>query len=241
MPIFLSTPEPHEKPSLPFKFTGGLGLNTKTIGFMFAVQGAYSLVAQLWGYPFLARKFGKIQCFRFVVLIWPPIYFLVPYIVLLPAKLQAATVYLPLILKMSLHVVAFPAVNLLIMNSAPCDDVKGRINGLAASAACLSRAFGTTFTGMLHSKGLENGYSIISWWTCGVVCLIGAIQSFWLVPSESMDSKNDAAHANTALNPEEQPLLHGPGDEDDNLSSTFSAGTFSQSSDRASQNARSEA
>lgn len=234
MPIFMSTPESDDKVSLPFKFTGGLGLTTKTIGFMFACQGAYSLVAQLWGYPWFSDKFGNLRCFRFVVLVWPPIYFLVPYLVLLPTKLQALAIYVPLFLKMSLHVVAFPAVNLLIMNSVPSDEVKGTINGSAASIAALSRAFGTTFTGLLHSKGLENGYSILSWWTCGLVCLIGAIQSFWLVPAESEDSETGGA------DPEEQPLLRGSSDEDDNVPSAFNAGTFSQS-DRASQNARSEA
>ena len=48
MPVFLSTPKSDDDVVLPFKFTGGLGLATSKIGCMLAVQGVYSMIAQLW-------------------------------------------------------------------------------------------------------------------------------------------------------------------------------------------------
>lgn len=196
MPVFLSTPKSDHAVTLPFKFTGGLGLQTKTIGFMLAVQGVYSMIAQLWLFPFVVRNFGTLRTFRFVLLAWPPLYLAVPYLVLLPAKIQMAAAYVALISKITFHVMAFPATAILLANAAPSSKVLGSINGVAASTASLSRAFGPTITGLLHSKGLESGYSVISWWACGIVCVIGAIESFWM---DESDPKEAAATTTAAV------------------------------------------
>ncbi|KAJ5711936.1 hypothetical protein N7488_006092 [Penicillium malachiteum] len=184
MPVFLSTPKSDDRIILPLKFTGGLGLPTKTIGFMLAVQGVYSMIAQLWLFPFVVKHFGTLRTFRFVLLAWPPLYLAVPYLILLPTKLQMPAAYIALISKITLHVIAFPATAILLANSAPSSKVLGSINGAAASTASLSRAFGPTITGFLHSKGLQSGYSVLAWWACGFVCVIGAIESFWMEESE---------------------------------------------------------
>ncbi|KAJ5519784.1 Major facilitator superfamily domain general substrate transporter [Penicillium fimorum] len=183
MPVLLSTPRSDDDVVLPLKFTGGLGMATKTIGFMLAVQGVYSMIAQLWLFPFVVKHFGTLRTFRFVLFVWPPLYLAVPYLVLLPAKLQMLAVYVSLISKITFHVIAFPATAILLANAAPSSKVLGSINGVAASTASLSRAFGPTITGLLHSKGLDSGYSVLAWWACGLVCLIGAIQSFWMEES----------------------------------------------------------
>jgi hypothetical protein len=180
MPVFLSTPKSDAEVVLPLKFTGGLGLMTKTIGLMLAVQGVYSMIAQLWLFPFVVKHFGTLRTFRFVLMIWPPLYMAVPYLILLPAKLQMPAAYVALISKITFHVIAFPATAIMLANSAPSSKVLGSINGAAASVASLSRAFGPTVTGLLHSKGLGSGYSVLAWWACGLVCVIGAIESFWM-------------------------------------------------------------
>ncbi|KAL1960813.1 hypothetical protein VTO42DRAFT_5796 [Malbranchea cinnamomea] len=190
MPIFLSTPISDEKPSLPFKFVGGLGLPTKTIGLMMAVQGVYSMVAQLWLFPFVVRRFGTLRAYSFVLSVWPLLYLFVPFLILLPSVLQSAAVYASLICKITVHVIAFPASAMLLANAAPSTTVLGSINGVAASTASLSRAFGPTITGFLHSKGLEWGYSGLSWWACGIVCMIGAVESFWIEEEEREHGTN---------------------------------------------------
>lgn len=184
MPVFLSTPKSDAEVTLPFKFTGGLGLQTKTIGFMLAVQGVYSMIAQLWFFPFIVRHLGTLRVFRIVLLVWPPLYLAVPYLVLLPTKLQMSAAYVALICKITFHVIAFPSTAILLANVAPSSSVLGCINGAAASTASLSRALGPSITGLLHSKGLESGYSVLAWWVCGLVCVIGAIESFWMEETE---------------------------------------------------------
>src|ERR1700709_2450668 len=104
MPVFLSTPKSDAKVVLPLKFTGGLGLMTKTIGIMLAVQGVYSMIAQLWLFPFVVKQFGTLRTFPFVLMIWPPLYMAVPYLILLPAKLQMPAAYVALISKITFHV-----------------------------------------------------------------------------------------------------------------------------------------
>ncbi|KAL3481998.1 major facilitator superfamily domain-containing protein [Aspergillus californicus] len=216
MPVFLSTPESDGNVALPFKFTGGLGLTTKTIGLMLAVQGVYSMIAQLWLFPFVVRHFGTLRTFRFVLLVWPPLYLLVPYLILLPAKLQMAAAYVALISKITFHVIAFPSTAILLANAAPSLKVLGSINGAAASVASLSRAFGPSITGFLHSKGLESGYSVISWWACAFVCFVGAIQSFWMEESERQEDTDEKTPDHNTSSADESTLrgLHAAQDED---------------------------
>ncbi len=192
MPVFLSAPVSTETPSLPFKFTGGFGLSTKTIGFMLAVQGIYSMIAQLWLFPYVVRRFGTLTTFRFVIMVWPLLDFAVPYAVLLPKKLQMAGVYTCLITKITFHVLAFPSNAILLTNSAPSLLVLGAINGIAASTASLSRGFGPTLTGLIHTTGLKAGYNGFGWWMSGIICFIGAIQSFWMEEGKGrMDKSSD--------------------------------------------------
>ena len=178
--MFLSEPVSHEPPSLPFNFTGGFAFSTKKIGFMLSVQGVYSMLAQLFIFPFAARRFGTLKTFRFVVMTWPLLYLLVPYVVLLPQWLQVPGVYLCLIWKITYHVLAFPSNAMLLTNSAPSLLVLGIINGVAASTASLARACGPTVTGILHSWGLELGSSGLAWWISGIISFLGALESLWL-------------------------------------------------------------
>ena len=180
MTVFLSEQISHEPPSLPFHFTGGFAFSTKKIGFMLSVQGVYSMLAQIFIFPFAARHFGTLKTFRFVVMTWPLLYVVVPYVVLLPQWLQVPGVYFCLIWKITSHVLAFPSNAILLTNSAPSLLVLGVINGAAASTASLARACGPTVTGTLHAWGLEMGSTGLAWWASGIISLIGALESMWL-------------------------------------------------------------
>lgn len=200
MPVFLSEPVSHAPVTLPFRFTGGFGLSTKAIGFMLSVQGVYSMIAQLFIFPFVAKRFGTLRTFRFVVLTWPVLYALVPYVVLLPRSLQTIGVYLCLLWKITFHVLAFPSNAILLTNSAPSTLVLGVINGVAASTASLARACGPTVTGMVHAWGLEFGSTGLAWWVSGIVCAIGAIESLWMEETTNgrMDQQQDCDEEDTA-------------------------------------------
>lgn len=180
MPVFLSTPVSHEPSSLPFMFTGGFALSSKKIGLMLSFQGVYSMLAQLLLFPLVVRRFGTLKTYRFVVISWPMLYFLTPYLVLLPVRLQMTGVYACLLWRITSQILAFPSNAILLTNSAPSMLVLGVINGIAASTASLSRAFGPTVSGFVHSWGLKMGCTGLVWWAAGLVCLLGAVESFWV-------------------------------------------------------------
>lgn len=180
MPVFLSTPVSHEPPSLPFMFTGGFGLSSKKIGLMLSFQGVYSMLAQLLLFPLVVRRFGTLRTFRFVVISWPMLYFVTPYLVLLPVRLQMTGVYVCLFWRITSQVLAFPSNAILLTNSSPSMLVLGVINGIAASTASLSRAFGPTVSGFVHSWGLKIGCTGLVWWAAGLICVLGAVESLWV-------------------------------------------------------------
>ncbi len=180
MPMLLSAPTSHEPPSLPFRFTGGLGLSTKTIGLLMALQGLYSMAAQVLLFPFAVRKFGILKTFRFVLTVWPLLYLLVPYLVLLPERFRLVGIYACLLWRVTAQVLAFPSHAILLTNSAPSMLVLGVINGVAASTASLMRAFGPTVSGIVYTAGLNMGYTGLAFWVSGLVSVLGAVESLWV-------------------------------------------------------------
>ena len=178
MPVFLSTSTTTDTPSLPFKFTGGFGLSSKTIGTLLSIQGVYSMVAQLFFFPFIVKRLGTLRLFRVVATTWPLLYFIVPYMVLLPPSFQIPGVMFCLLWRITAQVLAFPANAILLTNAAPSSMVLGLVNGVAAATASFSRALGPTTSGLIHSAGLSLGYTGFAWWIGGLIASMGALESF---------------------------------------------------------------
>lgn len=180
-------PESHEPISLPFKFSGGFGFPTKTIGFILSSQGFLQMIVQIFVFPIISRKFGSLKTFRAVVLGYPFLYCLVPYLPLLPRNLRMPCVYLVLLWKVTAQSLAYPSLAMMLANLAPSKKVLGTLNGVAASSASLSRAVGPTVSGFVHTAGLHLGYSGLSWWSCALVALIGTLVSLWMDDSQKQD------------------------------------------------------
>jgi hypothetical protein len=147
---------------------------------MMAVQGFYSMFAQVGLFPFVVRRIGTLRTARFVLTVWPVLYFAVPYISLMPKHLQRTGIYMSLLTKTTFQAIAFPSNAILLANAVHSKSVLGTVNGAASSAACLARAFGPLVTGSIHSAGLRLGYSGLAWWAGGLVCLVGAVESYWM-------------------------------------------------------------
>lgn len=136
--------------------------------------------AQLILFPYAVRRFGELRTFRAVLVSFPLLYCITPFTVRLPAHLQQPAVYACLLWKITAHVMAFPSITLLITNSAPSMLVLGTVNGAAASTASLSRAFGPTVSGLLQTWGNRLGVGGLAFWVCGLVSILGALESFWM-------------------------------------------------------------
>ena len=138
------------------------------------------MLAQVFLFPFAVRRFGNLNTFRFVVMVWPMLYFLVPYLVLLPDRFQLIGIYGCMLWRVTAQVLAYPSNAILLTNSAPSMLVLGVINGVAASTASLMRAFGPTISGVIYTTGLKLGYTGLAFWVSGIVAILGAFESLWM-------------------------------------------------------------
>jgi hypothetical protein len=197
LPVFLSTPETNDALRLPFKFTGGFGLSTKEIGFILSMQGIYSMIATVFFFPFFVRRLGALGLFRVLALSYPFLYFTTPYLVLLPHGVaRTIGIYTIIVWKCTFANFAFPANAILLTNSAPSLLQLGTINGVAASTASLSRAFGPTVSGVLYAAGLKLGYSGLAWWGTGLVTIVGGVISMRMTDQGGrMEEKADEEEA----------------------------------------------
>ena len=165
---------------LPFKFVGGFGLSSNTVGFILSLQGVYQMFAQMVLFPMVVNRFGALKTFTFTACTYPVLYFLVPYLALLPDSFKMTGLFFVLIWKVTHQALAYPCNMLLLTGAAPSSLVLGVVNGVAASAASLSRAIGPTLAGIIQSAGLDLGYLGMAWWASGAVALLGAIECFWI-------------------------------------------------------------
>jgi len=179
LPTHLSAaPEEHrENWMLPFKFVSGYSLDTKRIGVILSIQGIYSMIATVFIFPIIVRRLGALRLFRIISISYPILYITTPYLALLPESLRMAGVYGVVILKCTFATMAYPSNAILLTNSAPSLLMLGTINGVAASTASLSRAFGPTVSGFLFSAGLRLGYSGLAWWCSAIISIAGAVIS----------------------------------------------------------------
>ena len=176
-PVFLSTeaPEPQEPMSLPFKFVGGFGLDSKTVGIILSIQGAYSLLINMVLVPVILKRLGALRLFRLLIVGYFALYLVTPYLVLLPENYRMIGIALVLVWKCTFANMAYPSNAILTADSAPSHLALGTINGVAASTASLCRAFGPTISGILYSIGLRSGYSGLAWWCSALVAIAGAV------------------------------------------------------------------
>lgn len=209
-PVFLSTERPEgQDQHLPFKFVGGFGMETKAIGVILAVQGVYSMIANAFLCPMVVKRVGALRTFRFVALSYFLLYLATPYLALLPKNLQMPGIYIMVVWKCTFATMAYPCNAILLTNSAPNLTSLGTINGIAASTASLSRAFGPTISGFFYALGLRTGYSGLAWWTTAVITIFGAVLSL-RISEEGGRFNEPVKDVETAVEPtEREGLLTG--------------------------------
>lgn len=183
-PVFLCTPPADEPPHHLFRFVGGFGLSTRTIGFILTIQGIISMTLQFLVFPPLVEYFGSLKVYRFCMIIYPVAYIIVPYLNFLPTEYSMIGVYFVLFIKILFSILAYPCNAILLTNAAPSLLVLGTINGMAASTASIFRAFGPTVTGLIYAKGLDIGVVGLAWWVNAGVCVLGGVQSLWMLPDQ---------------------------------------------------------
>ena len=208
LPVLFSLPESDTPPRLPFWFTGGFALQTKTIGGILSVQGVIQMIATMLLFPFVEKRLGALRTFRMVVLSYPLLYLLVPYLTLVPFDLRMPAIYAILVWKVTAQAFAFPANNMMLAKATPRRAL-GTFNGFAQSSASFARAIGPSLSGLLEAAGLSEGMLGLPWWFNALVAVLGAILSLFMMEQkkrsldpEKADSEEDSPPITPAICPE---------------------------------------
>jgi MFS family permease len=190
-PILLSM-EPSSKPThLPFRFTGGFGLPSKTIGLIYAVQGVYNMFVQVVVFPAAVGWLGTHRLYKLILFSYGVLYLLTPYSVLLQGSMAYVGITIVTVLHVTYGSMAYPSNALLLANSAPSLMVLGSINGVAASMAALCRAAGPTLSGYIQGWGLKMGVMGLGWWSGAIIAALGAIEAIWLRDPDVFNKDRD--------------------------------------------------
>jgi len=178
--------------SLPFKFSGGFGLNSGRIGAIFAIYGVACGLIQFLLFPPLCHRLGVLNCFKACSLAFPIVYFITPYTALLASQeARFASLMCIMIVKAASVIVGFPCVTILFTNSAPNLRILGTLNGFATSFSGLGRAFGPAATGAAFTWGVGHGYVITPWWLLSFIAALGAVPVWWIVEGDGPRRPND--------------------------------------------------
>jgi MFS family permease len=179
--------------SLPFKFTGGFGIDSRRIGAIFTIMAISSMLVQFLLFPVLARRWGVLTCLRIAFLIFPVVYFVTPFVALIPNQSAKQVVMIALLIVRGFGgTFAFPTSTIMLTNSASSLRVLGTLNGFATSVSAVGRATGPAFIGELFTWSLKKGYVVIPFWTLSFISLVAFVPTLWLVEGKGFGDDPDS-------------------------------------------------
>ncbi|KAL7621599.1 hypothetical protein AAE478_008924 [Parahypoxylon ruwenzoriense] len=192
--LFLSTPrsslEETASRSLPWTFTGGLGMPAATVGLATSILGVLGMALQIFLYPPVHARLGTLRGFRWFMLLFPVAYFLAPYLAVLPSSSEppkpasgaAIWIYMALVqfLQVTARTVTLPASIILLNNCSPHPSVLGLVHGLGQSVSAGFRTVGPVVGGWWYGAGLEAGMVGASWWAVAVVSALGCVAAMFI-------------------------------------------------------------
>ena len=197
LPVFMHYPQQTDRSTnpdvhLPFKFSGGFGLNSDRIGLLFTIYGVAGVFIQFLAFPPLARHYGVLPCLKVVSIMLPIAYIITPFTALLPTPMtQQIGILLVMVIKTWASIFAFPCITILLTNSATSLRILGTLNGVAVSLSGIGRAAGPAIGGFTFTVGVDRGYGILPWWILGCFGILGSIAPWWLVEMEGFGDQND--------------------------------------------------
>ncbi|KAL7942125.1 major facilitator superfamily domain-containing protein [Trichoderma barbatum] len=185
--VFLSTPTSDRETRLPFWFTGGLGLQPRSVGMAMAILGFIGINMQLFLYPNISARLGTIRSWRFFLLFFPVAYFLVPYLSVVPSTTpppEAKTGILiwiaicsVLFFQVTGRTFALPSQVILVNNCSPHPSVLGTVHGLGQSVSSAARTIGPMVGGVVYGFGLNKGIIGLVWWGLSGVAICACLTS----------------------------------------------------------------
>lgn len=134
LPIFFQDERREElsiltAPPSVFHIQGGLGLSTKTVGFILSGNGLICLFIQGVIFPVVAERLGVYKTFVMVTFLHPLAFFIVPYLVLLPSNLLFVGIYVCLTIRQFNSILDYPSILIMLKQASPAPRYLGKING----------------------------------------------------------------------------------------------------------------
>ena len=171
-PIFLSALPKHGK-----SMTGGMGMHSRSIGMMLSLAGLCGIMLQLFIYPRLQERLGTLGVFRVGLLLFPLVYLVVPFLVLLPETgvFRWACIAIVTWGQIMARTLAIPSTVILVTHSAPVKSALGRIHGAGNMAASFARAVGPALGGWVFARGIEHEMAGMVWWSYLFVVAVMAL------------------------------------------------------------------
>jgi MFS family permease len=190
LPVFLHLPVDREGISLPFKFTGGFGLESGRIGVIFTIYAVFCMTCQFTIFPMVTKRYGVLFCMRACTFVIPFTYIVTPYTVLMPTPTtQQAAILAVMFVQGFAGVFAFPCMTILLTNSASSLRLLGTLNGVATALSAVAKAAGPYLGGRTFTWGAEAGYIIAAWWLMAAFAIAGHISTWWLVEMDGFAEK----------------------------------------------------
>ena len=195
-PVFLSTAE-RKTPAADapswlsqlFHLTGGLGYSSITVASFISAAGLLSIALMVFIFPTVDTYFGSLTCLRGSVSIYPAMYLLLPYLVMLPASpgwVRFSAVSALFAAKTLAAVFSFNDSAILLNVAAPSPEALGFVNGVAQTAANGARALGPAIMGFFISLGDRFDTNVLGWWFLAVVGGLGVGQALLIYDEEEL-------------------------------------------------------
>ena len=166
--------------TFPSSLAGGLGLTTQQVGIIMSFNGIIALFIQAIVFPIMAAWLGVWRLFILVIVGHPVVYFIVPYLAVLPQSLLYSGIYTCLTIRNFFSILAYPLFLILIKEASPSPAQLGKINGLAASTGAACRTIASPIAGLLYGIGVQMNFTALAWWASTLVAIVGALQIAFL-------------------------------------------------------------
>lgn len=157
-----------------------------------ATLGSIGILMQLFIYPPLQHRLGTLRSYRMSILLFPIVYFLTPFLAVLPStdknlehpasgRIVWAGIVSMLFIQVTGRTFASPGNVILLINSVNNRRALGTVNGLAASLSSLARAIGPLTAGWAYGISLTKGVVGAVWWGMALVAMFLIFASSYIV------------------------------------------------------------
>jgi hypothetical protein len=173
-----------------FRFTGGLGLASPTVGLYLATFGICGILLQLFIYPRIQAYIGNLGILRLANSLFPVSYALAPYLSLVSEHKTAKWIAMAAVLFLQVfsRTMAIPSSVILLTEAAPERSVLGTVHGAGSTLSALSSAIGPIIGGIVLARGIEIGAIGLVWWCwLSLVGLVALVWSFVLEQRQEDD------------------------------------------------------